>query len=653
MPFNRTTSRFLLWVLMVCFCVWRVLAEQGFLVVVAKDLTDDPIPGIQIGTEGESNPLPFTDKYGRARITLAPQTKPNAWVKLKVFRSLGNLDLVIIFPTGGFASVPSFENETQNYVPVTVATRGDKAILEHAPGVAAIHAEINRSIAANSTNGGGAVRMPRPESNASAANMRLQLLLVALQLNRPTREESRTDDISNNVALADASKYFGLAPEEVEAAFQRWGGDTLTWKIVDLTGLLETGNTEPFVTVTGLGSLHDVFFGVAGWSLRVCTLQPLLLRFRAVDGPRFDSIMGADANRLIDILKAPCPASSKSAVGEMLDESGSLVEPWKTRLKILAQEPLFQRVQVDQLVPLVQRAKEKAAEFGLNSERAVAFFYDLIVQSGPVQASRLRNDYLKDTAAFAAIVGRQPDEIERLLMIANRNVENTNSRFGKDVRSRRLMIALGAGYVHGKEFDLDRLGIGLSNYITGEAIQVQNDPDLLEKLRKGWLPAQQTEPPRQSEEAARIQSQEHSVCGVALAKGIDSADTVSGKHLSPKSFDFILGDRGSPDYLHGRLIVTPGIRCVDGWIGFPLFGGVSKEKEFFNINTIEGNPASAKYLEQWLREIRIFFDNGVVLKSRDALLAGKLPTGANRIVRVEMDFDGGDKARATLTWSSE
>jgi hypothetical protein len=96
------------------------------------------------------------------------------------------------------------------------------------------------------------------------------------------------------------------------------------------------------------------------------------------------------------------------------------------------------------------------------------------------------------------------------------------------------------------------------------------------------------------------------------------------------------------------------VGCSDGIIGFSLFAGVSREKDYFKLDVIEGDPDAAKYLEQWRKELRVFFDKGEPLRSRDAFGEGPASPGATRIIRVEMDFDGGgDKARATLVWSAE
>jgi hypothetical protein len=113
------------------------------------------------------------------------------------------------------------------------------------------------------------------------------------------------------------------------------------------------------------------------------------------------------------------------------------------------------------------------------------------------------------------------------------------------------------------------------------------------------------------------------------------------------SFAFTLGNAGQSGYLRGRLAVTPGISCSSEILGFPLFGGVSRQKEYFSLTVTEGHADAADFsFDQWPKELRIHFDNGQVITTDDAPLAGKPPAGAKRIVQIEMDFRGGDSDKA-------
>jgi hypothetical protein len=50
------------------------LAERGFLVVQVKDIQKQPVQGLEIAIEGSGEPG-TTDRLGRARVKLDPQTK--------------------------------------------------------------------------------------------------------------------------------------------------------------------------------------------------------------------------------------------------------------------------------------------------------------------------------------------------------------------------------------------------------------------------------------------------------------------------------------------------------------------------------------------------------------------------------------------------
>jgi hypothetical protein len=107
-----------------------IVAEQGILVVNVRNAADVPVPGVQIGTVGDGATA-MTANTGRARIRLANQTRPGSMVTLQ------------LAPYGGRTAVPSFDNESDNYVAVLVIKRGDRQALENA---AVLAAAVDRSV---------------------------------------------------------------------------------------------------------------------------------------------------------------------------------------------------------------------------------------------------------------------------------------------------------------------------------------------------------------------------------------------------------------------------------------------------------------------------------------------------------------------------
>src|SRR5262249_37824269 len=112
-------------------CSTHVLAwgEQGILVVHAQDLQGRPVSGLQIGVEGDGGSV-FTNDDGKARIPLAKNTRENTWVTLQILKSPRGRDLQMVSPWDRRVTVPSFENESQNFVEVFVVQSGDRDALQ-------------------------------------------------------------------------------------------------------------------------------------------------------------------------------------------------------------------------------------------------------------------------------------------------------------------------------------------------------------------------------------------------------------------------------------------------------------------------------------------------------------------------------------------
>ncbi len=144
-------------------------------------------------------------------------------------------------------------------------------------------------------------------------------------------------------------------------------------------------------------------------------------------------------------------------------------------------------------------------------------------------------------------------------------------------------------------------------------------------------------------------------CGrITLPRAFGARDAVANGHLPARSFPFLIGLKNA--HARGQLTVTPGIVCQEGRVGFNLFGGVSREKDYFDLKMIEGQlPSQWSYLEQWLIEEKVTFDDGTTLVVNDQLLGAQVPAGAKRVVRIELrmwsgrDAEGHD-SEALLTW---
>jgi hypothetical protein len=163
-------------------------AELGVLVVHVEDVQRRPISGVQIGTEGDGGSA-ITGDDGKARIPLAKQTKEKGWVSLQILNSPPHKDFVMVSPWDYRTVVPSFENESENFVKVVVVQRGDRAALENGTVLAAATAQINKA-------------------------------------NAPKIADKQAPQEDPKANLAAVAKQYGLDPSDLDNAIRSWGEKT-------------------------------------------------------------------------------------------------------------------------------------------------------------------------------------------------------------------------------------------------------------------------------------------------------------------------------------------------------------------------------------------------------------------------------------------
>ena len=422
-------------------------AEQGILVLQVSDVHQRPIVGLQIATKGDGG-FAVTDRVGKARLRLSPQTKVGSFVSLVIAKAPAGTNPVFVSPWDSRAIVPAFENESDNFIPIILAERGDKMLLENGAAVLAIvNTVLNND--------------PR----------RLG----------PAISERSSKSTAPEPALVRASEKFGLPATQVQATISKWSNDPLVWKSIALTVGFEGSS---FTTVLGNVDGGGISFGIMMWSLRLGSLQKLLSDFRLADRERFDAIFGGNLDQILAVMNGPREVWSTFADAISGPRKVTVVEPWKSAFAALGREPKFQQIQVENVSPWIQAARKSAAIFGFESERAFALFFDAQIQSGGFGR---KDGFDEDIAQFKFKVGRSPDEVERMVILTNRSLLRVTSPFRDSVRSRRMTIALGKGLVYGREYNLDELGLGLREVLTGKPIPTENDHVILERLLAGRL----------------------------------------------------------------------------------------------------------------------------------------------------------------------
>ena len=451
--------------LLIFLLVTCTAAEEGVLVLIATDTGDHPFPNVRIGAAGDAGSPQITDQNGKARLKLAPGTKPNTWVKLLIGNAPEGVDVVFISPYDGRVRVPPYDNEQENYDPVVLVKRSDKAMLESGSGMLAIHATANQSAAAQKKKPTKPTAQDSRRDPVTIAinSPRLQTVSLRASSSALNYDPLPTDEELQQAAVAAAAQRFGLSVQDVTASIASWGGDALAWGEITLTASIEAGGTDPFPFVRTAD--QDILFGSGTWGLHECSLQPVLLQFQQRDRKRFAEIIGTDAEWLSKTMSGPCEASAKAALPRMLDDSGHLSSLWRSRFRDLGNEHSFQHVQVRQVALDVTKARGQASSLGLQSDQAVAFLAAPAIRRLVSATPTFREKYLQDVAAFTRQYGRAPNEQEKLLLLKNRTIESWKEQPGNSPETTLILMSLvnlftdGSGVVAGRHYDLDDFGI--------------------------------------------------------------------------------------------------------------------------------------------------------------------------------------------------
>jgi tetratricopeptide (TPR) repeat protein len=160
----------------------------------------------------------LTGDDGKALLALSNETAENDWVSLQILHSPAGKDLVMVSPWDYRALVPSFKNKSENFVPVVVVQRGDRAALENSTVVVALAAKLNKT-------------------NTS----------TPVALDRET--------LNRKVELDALAHEYGLTPDDVDGAIRALGART----------------TDPYQA--GLAALYQRKYPQASANLRASLLQ--------------------------------------------------------------------------------------------------------------------------------------------------------------------------------------------------------------------------------------------------------------------------------------------------------------------------------------------------------------------------------------------
>jgi tetratricopeptide (TPR) repeat protein len=154
-------------------------AEDGVLVLNVINPSDDAISNVTLKCKGDGA-SGSSDRNGTARLRLPAGTRSGSSVVMQVLSS----DWALISPWDGRIIVPSFDNNSQNFVSVVVAKKGDKQMLASARAVEAMASRVIKDVG--------------------------------------SRLDMQLSDEERQLVLQQQAKDFGLTAEEVDQAIREW-----------------------------------------------------------------------------------------------------------------------------------------------------------------------------------------------------------------------------------------------------------------------------------------------------------------------------------------------------------------------------------------------------------------------------------------------
>ncbi len=262
--------------------------------------------------------------------------------------------------------------------------------------------------------------------------------------------------------------------------FEFGGGSPLNtlspseFKAVRITSTFETGRAGSFGGLTGNFDGQGVSFGLMNFAWKAGSLVTLLKELLRDHSAAFAEVFGSDADRLREIVLATKPDARNPklqvrdvdrqmefARNVLNDANNRIREPWRTYFRRLETNPEFQQIQVKAVRKAAERARYWCDYFGLKTERAFAFMFDLVSSHGGawLNAKKFKGRHIQKLHDMLekkkAEVGRTDlTELEKLEVIANMIADVSNEKWREKVRVRKLWFVRGSGKVHGRFWDL-------------------------------------------------------------------------------------------------------------------------------------------------------------------------------------------------------
>lgn len=230
-------------------------------------------------------------------------------------------------------------------------------------------------------------------------------------------------------------------------------GASLEYNCLSLTGAFETGQKPPncFAVIAGDFDGQGMSFGALQWNFGQGTLQPMLQQMDRQHSDLVDELFGNDAAPLRQALGQP--QDQQMAWIRSIQTGDKIQQPWHDQFMALGLSDEFQQIELAYAQQRFNAAASWCPTYGVSSQRAVALMFDINVQNGSI-SNATQQLILQDFAGLQPTGDPSQDEVNKLVIIANRRADAVSTQYQADVRARKLCIATGQGTVHGAAYDV-------------------------------------------------------------------------------------------------------------------------------------------------------------------------------------------------------
>jgi hypothetical protein len=236
---------------------------------------------------------------------------------------------------------------------------------------------------------------------------------------------------------------------------------------VSVTTNFETG--RPFACRVSRTSDPDgISMGMIQWNLRAKTLQSMLRLFEQRGG-NLATHFGALLPSLRRLLSMPqrTRAEKEAMIAAARQMRSANPSGWESALLSLCADPVFCRLQVENLLQRMRAAVQATRALGLKTIRGLTMMFD--IQVGDGYAARVGDRsvagqkillFRNRIAARRAALGRDLTEREKLILIAE-EASRFAGRWQQERLARRMVIAQGNGMFRRIQWNLDQQFPGL------------------------------------------------------------------------------------------------------------------------------------------------------------------------------------------------